>query len=48
MKNKKPLLKKSESQKFNFSKQRAGVIKGKKFDDLDKLREEYLKEKYKI
>lgn len=32
--------------KTPFSKRAAGIIKGNKFNNLDKLREEYLKEDY--
>lgn len=32
----------------DFSKKYAGIIKGKKYNDLNKMRDEYLKEKYDL
>jgi hypothetical protein len=42
------LINKPSNKKIPFSKRAAGIIKGDKFNDVNKLREEYLKEDYGI
>jgi len=39
------VLSKPSKKKAPFSQRAAGIIKGSKFNDLDKLRDAYLKEK---
>jgi len=36
------------NERIPFSKRAAGIVKGEKFNDLDKLRQSYLKEDYGI
>ena len=40
------ILSKPHLKKAPFSQRAAGIVKGKKFDDIEKLRGEYLKEGY--
>ncbi len=42
------ILNKHPKQGPGFSEKYAGIIKGKKFNDLTHLREKYLKEKYDL
>jgi len=44
----KTILTNPGSKTIPFSQRAAGIIKGKKFNDLEKLRGQYLKEKYGI
>ncbi|MBK7884994.1 MAG: hypothetical protein IPJ81_15325 [Chitinophagaceae bacterium] len=44
----KAILNKQPSKKNLFSERAAGIIKEKKFNSLDKLRDKYLKEEYDL
>jgi predicted secreted protein len=44
----KAILNNGQKKKLSFSERAAGIVKGKKFDDLNKLREQYLKDGYDL
>lgn len=44
----KSILNKPAGNNLGFSEKYAGIIKGKKFGNLNKLRDEYQKEKYNL